>query len=122
MSDDAEHIERLRRELARQEAAEQAAHATPTKRKAGLAGIGALLLAILSKAKGLLVGLKFLSLGKVLTTGGTMLLSIAGPIAGGLAALAYTGFFLNLFNCLPVSPLDGGRVAAVLHQAAAPVA
>lgn len=200
VSDDAEHIERLRRELARQEAAEQAAHATPAKRKAGLAGIGALLLAILSKAKGLLVGLKFLSLGKVLTTGGTMLLSIgvyamafglpfaagfvllifihemghavwirrhglragapvfipfvgamialkdqprnarveaeiaiAGPIAGGLgalacwglglatgrpifAALAYTGFFLNLFNCLPVSPLDGGRVAAAISR------
>lgn len=27
-------------------------------------------------------------------------------------ALAYTGFFLNLFNLIPVPPLDGGRVAA----------
>jgi Zn-dependent protease len=57
---------------------------------------------------------------------------IAGPILGtvgvlgvfGLAklfgdppillALTFTGAFLNLFNLLPVSPLDGGRVAAAL--------
>ncbi len=29
-------------------------------------------------------------------------------------AVAYSGFFLNLFNLLPVSPLDGGRITAVL--------
>ena len=56
---------------------------------------------------------------------------IAGPIAGTLGAfgclalsgvydsellrvLAYSGFFLNLFNLLPVIPLDGGRTVASL--------
>jgi Zn-dependent protease len=29
-------------------------------------------------------------------------------------AVAYSGFILNLFNLLPVSPLDGGRITAVL--------
>jgi Zn-dependent protease len=29
-------------------------------------------------------------------------------------AIAYSGLFLNLFNLLPISPLDGGRVTAVL--------
>ncbi len=31
-----------------------------------------------------------------------------------LLAIAYAGFFLNLFNLLPISPLDGGRITAVL--------
>jgi len=31
-----------------------------------------------------------------------------------LLAIAYSGLFLNLFNLLPVSPLDGGRITAVL--------
>jgi Zn-dependent protease len=31
-----------------------------------------------------------------------------------LLAIAYSGFFLNLFNLLPISPLDGGRITAVL--------
>lgn len=30
------------------------------------------------------------------------------------AALAYTGYFLNLFNMAPVSPLDGGRITAAI--------
>jgi Zn-dependent protease len=55
----------------------------------------------------------------------------AGPFVGSLAAfaafyqaqitgddfwmaLAYTGFMLNLFNMLPISPLDGGRITQVL--------
>lgn len=155
---------------------------------------------VLSKLKYLAAGLKFLKFGKFLTTGLTMLLSmaayatifgapfaigfvllilihelghgaamrfhgiragapvfipffgaaiamkdrprdarieaevgIAGPIAGGIAsaacfgiglafesplfvALAHTGFFLNLFNLLPVSPLDGGRVVAAISR------
>jgi Zn-dependent protease len=29
-------------------------------------------------------------------------------------AVAYSGFFLNLFNLLPLAPLDGGRISAVL--------
>ncbi len=56
---------------------------------------------------------------------------LAGPLAGTLAtlvplglwlatgeefwrALAYLGFLLNLFNLLPVVPLDGGRAMAAL--------
>jgi len=32
-------------------------------------------------------------------------------------ALAFTGFFLNLFNLLPVVPLDGGRAMAAMAPA-----
>ncbi|MBE9536534.1 MAG: site-2 protease family protein [Proteobacteria bacterium] len=56
---------------------------------------------------------------------------IAGPLLGtagavacwGVAiytgnmfwyALAYTGFFLNIFNLIPISPLDGGRAVAAI--------
>jgi Zn-dependent protease len=56
---------------------------------------------------------------------------LAGPILGSVAtliplaiwlatgeefwrALAFIGFFLNLFNLLPVVPLDGGRAMAAL--------
>ena len=56
---------------------------------------------------------------------------LAGPILGSLGALAtwgiygitqeplylglaYIGFFLNLFNLLPMLPLDGGRAVGVL--------
>lgn len=56
---------------------------------------------------------------------------LAGPFVGTLGALAcyylgrhydydlllglaYAGFMLNLFNLVPVSPLDGGRITAVL--------
>ena len=31
-----------------------------------------------------------------------------------LLAVAYSGFFLNLFNLSPLSPFDGGRITAVL--------
>jgi Zn-dependent protease len=58
--------------------------------------------------------------------------ALAGPVAGTLGAfgvllvgqangsamlrdLAFTGFLLNLFNMLPVLPLDGGRAAGALH-------
>ena len=56
---------------------------------------------------------------------------LAGPILGSIAtlvplgiwlvtdeefwqALAYVGFFLNLFNLIPIVPLDGGRAMAAL--------
>lgn len=60
---------------------------------------------------------------------------IAGPIAGAIAAsvclfiamnyphanpiwapLAYFGFFLNLFNLIPIVPFDGGRVLAAIDR------
>ena len=34
-----------------------------------------------------------------------------------LTALAFLGFLINLFNLIPVVPLDGGRAAAALHPA-----
>jgi len=37
-----------------------------------------------------------------------------GPEGRWLLAVAYGGFFLNLFNLIPMSPLDGGRITAVL--------
>jgi Zn-dependent protease len=58
-------------------------------------------------------------------------IGLAGPVLGTLAtaalvpfafagdndflrALAFTGFFLNLFNLVPVVPLDGGRAMAAM--------
>jgi Zn-dependent protease len=37
-----------------------------------------------------------------------------GHAGNWLMAVAYSGFFLNLFNLIPLSPLDGGRITAVL--------
>lgn len=31
-----------------------------------------------------------------------------------MLAIAYAGFFLNFFNLMPISPLDGGRITAIL--------
>lgn len=31
-----------------------------------------------------------------------------------LLAISYSGFFLNFFNLIPLSPLDGGRITAIL--------
>jgi Zn-dependent protease len=58
-------------------------------------------------------------------------IGFAGPLAGTLAsvacyflardqdsnllmALAYAGCMINLFNLIPVSPLDGGRITAII--------
>jgi Zn-dependent protease len=38
----------------------------------------------------------------------------ANPEAPWLMAVAYSGFFLNLFNLIPLPPFDGGRITAVL--------
>jgi Zn-dependent protease len=60
--------------------------------------------------------------------------ALAGPILGSvgaaafwvaaeangselLMALAFVGFFLNLFNLIPIVPLDGGRAVGALHPA-----
>lgn len=60
-------------------------------------------------------------------------IAIAGPLAGALVgivcfmlfnvtefhlwlALAYFSFFLNLLNLIPVSPLDGGRIAGAISK------
>jgi Zn-dependent protease len=57
--------------------------------------------------------------GPILGTLGALGVWAAGAALDSdlLVALAFTGFFLNLFNMLPVSPLDGGRAAAALHPA-----
>ncbi|MCW6530698.1 site-2 protease family protein [Sphingomonas sp. MMSM20] len=31
-----------------------------------------------------------------------------------MLAIAYSGFFLNFFNLIPISPLDGGRITGIL--------
>jgi Zn-dependent protease len=55
--------------------------------------------------------------GPVLGSIGALGVWIAGEAIDSdlLVALAFTGFFLNLFNLLPVSPLDGGRAVAAIH-------
>ena len=39
-----------------------------------------------------------------------------GYLHGLLIGIAYFGFFLNLFNLVPMAPLDGGRVAGALSR------
>jgi Zn-dependent protease len=43
---------------------------------------------------------------------GSLGVLVAGDLSGSrlLQALAYTGFFLNLFNLIPIGILDGGRI------------
>ncbi len=55
--------------------------------------------------------------GPILGSVGAAACWIAGEATGSdlLMALAFTGFFLNLFNLIPIVPLDGGRAAGALH-------
>jgi Zn-dependent protease len=57
--------------------------------------------------------------GPILGSLGTLAVWVAGEALDSdlLVALAFTGFFLNLFNLLPVVPLDGGRAVAAVHPA-----
>ncbi|TMK41820.1 MAG: site-2 protease family protein [Actinobacteria bacterium] len=54
--------------------------------------------------------------GPILGSVGAALLIPIGAATGNnlFYALAFTGFFLNLFNLLPVVPLDGGRAMAAM--------
>ena len=57
--------------------------------------------------------------GPILGSVGALALYLAGAAYDSreLKALAFLGFFINLFNLLPVIPLDGGRITAALHPA-----
>jgi Zn-dependent protease len=55
--------------------------------------------------------------GPILGSVGAAVVWVAGEAADSdlLIALAFIGFFLNLFNLIPLVPLDGGRAAGALH-------
>jgi Zn-dependent protease len=54
--------------------------------------------------------------GPVLGSLGALAVAVLGALlhSNMLLALAYVGFFINLFNLLPVVPLDGGRAMAAM--------
>ncbi len=57
--------------------------------------------------------------GPILGSVGAVLCWVAAEATGSemLMGLAFVGFFLNLFNLIPIVPLDGGRAAGALHPA-----
>jgi Zn-dependent protease len=54
--------------------------------------------------------------GPLIGTIGALIAYFAGRMYDSdmLLAIAYAGLFLNLFNLLPLSPLDGGRITAII--------
>ncbi|HLM85109.1 MAG TPA: site-2 protease family protein [Solirubrobacteraceae bacterium] len=54
--------------------------------------------------------------GPILGSLGAAAVAVVGGLTGSsfLLALAYVGFLINLFNLLPVVPLDGGRAMAAM--------
>jgi Zn-dependent protease len=57
--------------------------------------------------------------GPILGSVGAAVCWIAAEATGSemLMGLAFVGFLLNLFNLIPIVPLDGGRAAGALHPA-----
>lgn len=57
--------------------------------------------------------------GPILGSVGAAVFWVAAEANGSdlLMALAFVGFFLNLFNLIPIVPLDGGRAVGALHPA-----
>ena len=57
--------------------------------------------------------------GPILGSAGAAVVWVAAEANGSdlLMALAFVGFFLNLFNLIPIVPLDGGRAVGALHPA-----
>ncbi|MDQ7827137.1 MAG: site-2 protease family protein [Candidatus Eremiobacteraeota bacterium] len=200
------HLQEKQQQRALEEAEKKAKQKFNLKSAAGIGGVAilllwkfkALIIIVLAKLKFILLGAKFMGLGKVLVTGGSMILSvfayatiwgfpyalgfvlliliheaghvlalshyrvkasmpifipfvgafvalkempknvlieavtaIAGPVVGSLGAfacygiylatdntlylsLAWVGYMINLFNLLPVLPLDGGRIAGAI--------
>lgn len=54
--------------------------------------------------------------GPIAGSVGAALVYLAGRYTGSqlLLALAYAGFFINLFNLIPLHPFDGGRITSVI--------
>jgi len=54
--------------------------------------------------------------GPLLGTAGALVCYFLGRILDSnlLLALSYAGFFINLFNLIPLSPFDGGRITAIV--------
>ena len=57
--------------------------------------------------------------GPILGSVGAAAFWVAGEATGSelVVAIAFVGFFLNLFNLIPIVPLDGGRAVGALHPA-----